>query len=251
MKKPKSKKNKTQDADFDYMKTIKDNIKNVIRDPNILPKINTLVYNVNKIVIHAYHFLKFYCIHSYDTYKDVPLIDRKFIGYIFDVLAQRQKKCGGSHSKDVDTDAADRLTKKNISSFYNEHYIKTIKTFKHVEDIMYYDKLSYILAYEAKDIVTNVNINIQEHFIDHLYKYVNIVFEVEKKKQIIKCCPDKTKRTELYKELYAEIDQIKTDLTSFDAFVSKPIYHSWIIAQKAQLYPSTKTSFVKMTLCTI
>ena len=49
-----------------------------------------------------------------------------------------------------------------LTKFYKEHYSKTI-----VEDeTLYYDKLSYILAYEAIDMITNVTNNIQEHFID-------------------------------------------------------------------------------------
>ena len=46
---------------------------------------------------------------------------------------------------------------------------------------IYYDKLSYILPYEAIDMITNINNNIQEHFIDHLNKYVNIVFSIKEK----------------------------------------------------------------------
>ncbi len=49
--------------------------------------------------------------------------------------------------------------------------------------IFLYDKLCYILAYKAIDIITNNNI--QEHFIDHFNKYVNIVFDVKKQRDEI------------------------------------------------------------------
>ena len=47
---------------------------------------------------------------------------------------------------------------------------------------------------------TNINNNIQEHFIDHLNKYVNIVFNIkEKSRQITKEHKDKIIRKELHK----------------------------------------------------
>ena len=58
MKKAKVKEKKKDEENFDFMKTNKDNIKNVIKDDNINPIINELVERTNKIVIHSYQFLK-------------------------------------------------------------------------------------------------------------------------------------------------------------------------------------------------
>jgi hypothetical protein len=55
--KTKVKEKKKDEENFDYMKTNKDNIKNVLRDPTILPIINDLVNRTNKIVIHTYQFI--------------------------------------------------------------------------------------------------------------------------------------------------------------------------------------------------
>jgi hypothetical protein len=49
--KPKVKKKKNDEENFDYMKTNKDNIKNVIRDEKLLPLINDITIRTNKIVI--------------------------------------------------------------------------------------------------------------------------------------------------------------------------------------------------------
>ena len=65
--KPKVKEKKKEEDNFDYMKTNKDNIKNIIRNLNILPIINDLVSRTNKIVIHTYQFLKLYLIMLYDN----------------------------------------------------------------------------------------------------------------------------------------------------------------------------------------
>ena len=49
---------KSKEDNFDYMKTNKDNIENILRDIAILPIINELVIKSNKIIIHSYQFLK-------------------------------------------------------------------------------------------------------------------------------------------------------------------------------------------------
>jgi hypothetical protein len=66
------------------------------------------------------------------------------------------------------------------------------------------------LAYEAIDMITNINNNIQEHFIDHLNKYVNIVFDVKKQRdEITKANKDKELRKQLHKALYDDINKVK------------------------------------------
>ena len=61
--KPKVKEKKNDYENFDFMKTNKDNINNVIINHNInLPIINDLVIRTNKIVVHSYQFLKLYFI---------------------------------------------------------------------------------------------------------------------------------------------------------------------------------------------
>ena len=90
--KPKVKEKKKQEDNFDFMKTNKDNINNIIKDNTILPIINDLVHRTNKIVIHAYQFIKLYFIFLYDNKRKFPLIDKEFICNVFKVLTKR--KCG-------------------------------------------------------------------------------------------------------------------------------------------------------------
>jgi hypothetical protein len=156
--KPKVKEKKTEKDNFDYMKTNKDNINNIIKDPTILPIINDLVNRTNKIVIHAYQFIKLYFIYHYDNNIPFPIIDKNFICDVFKVLTIRKCNKGGYTKENMPTQL------KELTNFYKTHYFKTIS---HNETI-FYDKLSYILPYEAIDMTTNINNNIQEHFIDHL-----------------------------------------------------------------------------------
>ena len=230
--KPKVKEKKKDEENFDFMKTNKDNIKNVIKDDNINPIINELVSRTNKIVVHSYQFLKLYFIHLFHNNQPFPTLDKEFICDIFKVINKRKCNSGGYR----DDNMPEQL--KTLTTFYKEHYSKTIID----GETLYYDKLSYILAYEAIDMITNINNNIQEHFIDHLNKYVNIVFDVKKQRdEITKANKDKELRKQLHKELYEDINKVKKDLVSFDTLTSNKKYHKWIIEQRIKLFP-TKTN---------
>jgi hypothetical protein len=231
--KPKVKVKKKEEDNFDFMKTTKDNMLNVIRDKTILPIINNLVINSNKIVIHAYQFLKLYLIHLYKNKKDFPLLDKEYICDIFKVITKRKCGTGGYTDKNMP------LQLRELTNFYNNFYHETICD----NEILYYDKMSYILAYEAIDMITNINNNIQEHFIDHLNKFVNLTFDVKKKAdEITKNNKDKIIRKQLHNELYTEIRKIKNDLINFREFKSDEKYHSWINEHKKILF-GNKTSF--------
>jgi len=227
--KPKVKEKKKDEENFDYMKTNKDNIKNVLKDQNILPIINDLVNRTNKIVIHAYQFIKLYCIFLYENELKFPLIDKEFICDVFKVLTIR--RCGsGGYTEDNMPEQLQELTE-----FYREHYSNTISN----NETIYYDKLSYILPYEAIDMITNINNNIQEHFIDNLNKYVNIVFSIkEKSAKITTENKDKNIRKQLHKQLYDEIGKVKKDLMHFGDLTSDEKYHKWIIEERIKLYPN-------------
>ena len=185
-----------------------DNFNNMIKDSTILPIINDLVNRTNKIVIHSYQFIKLYCIHQYENNSPFPTIDKEFICDVFKVLTIR--KCGSGGYKEDKMP----IQLKELTKFYKEHYQPLMVK----DDVIYYDKLSYILAYEAIDMITNINNNIQEHFIDHLNKYVNINFDIKSKRdKITKGNKDKLIRKELHKNLTDEFKKVKNDLISFTA----------------------------------
>ena len=93
--KPKVKEKKKDEENFDYMKTNKDNIKNVIRDENLLPLINDITIRTNKIVIHSYQFLKLYLLHLYENNQPFPVLDKEYICDIFKVITKRKCNSGG------------------------------------------------------------------------------------------------------------------------------------------------------------
>jgi len=231
--KSKVKKKKDPDENYDYMKTNKDNIKNVIRDKNMISLINDIVINTNKIVIHSYNFLKLYLIHLYENNINFPIIDKEFICDIFKVITKRKCNSGGYREDNMPNQ------QKQLLNFYNQHYKETI----YDNEVLYYDKMSYILAYEAIDMITNINNNIQEHFIKHLNKYVNLSFDLKgQRNNIDKITKDKLERKEQKKQLYDEFNKIKNDLISCNnEFTSNIKYHEWIIENKKHIIPNKKT----------
>ena len=52
-------------------------MKKVVKHPAILKEVNKIVININKIVIHTYHFLKLYCLYHYNNKLDIQTIDYK------------------------------------------------------------------------------------------------------------------------------------------------------------------------------
>ena len=227
--KSKVKKKKDDSENFDYMKTNKDNIKNVIRDANLLNTINNIVIRTNKIVIHSYNFLKLYLLDLYKNNKAFPLVDKEFICDIFKVVTKR--KCGsGGYTEEKMPEQ-----QKILQKFYNEHYKSTTND----KEILYYDKMAYILAYEAIDMETNINNNISEHFIQHMNKFVNVSFDLDGKlKEIDLTIKDKQERKDKKKLVYDELKKIKTDIISFGDFVSDKKYHVWIKEQKQHIIPN-------------
>jgi hypothetical protein len=225
--KSKVKKKKDENFNFDYMKTTKDNIKNIIRDENLLSTINDIVIRTNKIVIHTYQFLKLYLLDLYKNNKSFPTIDKKIICDIFKVITIRKCNTGGYTEENMPEQ------QKTLQDFYDKYYKETTIE----DDILYYDKMSYILAYEAIDMETNINVNIQEHFLQHLYKFINISLDVKgKRDKITEENKDKTIRKEKHKELTSEINLVKKDLTSFSELKSNQKYHEFIKEQKKLIY---------------
>ena len=234
-KKKKDDTSKEEFEKFDYMKTIKNNINNVLKDKAVLPIINDLVIRTNKIVIHSCNFIKLYCIYLYENNLEFPLIDKNFICDVFKVVTKRKDNRGATPEKDY----SELL--KNLYKFYNEHYITTV----YDNEIIYYDKLSYILAYEAIDIEKNINNNIQEHFITHLNQFVNHSFNLKEQKDEIKKIKDKEVRKESYKSLTNEFKKIKDDLVSLtNDLNADEKYHNWIKEHKKHIVPN-KPNFDK------
>lgn len=243
MKKKKPDKTNNKDNTYEYydiMKCNKDSLKNIIRDDvysngqSINEKLTDAIFRTNKIVIHTYQFIKLYILHLYHNNKKFPVLDKHFIDTVMKIVSVRKNKSGSTQTKETQ-----KLTK-ILKTFYEMHYKETIEE----SDIIYDDKLSYILAYEQIDMITNIKVNIQEHYIEHIKKFINITFDTRNK---MKKISDNTKLSDTEKKkrkkkLYDEIYQIYSDILNVEdaKLSSKKKYHQFIKTHKKKLLPNKK-----------
>jgi len=223
----------------DKFKVIKAPIKNILYNEtkkDVLTIINNTVSLTNKIVIHTYNFLKLYILYLYENNLELPLINKNFILDIFKIITIRECKKGNTPVENYSTQL------KNMYIFYNDTYKNCIFN----NEILYYDKLSYILSYEAIDIVKNINNNIKEHLFDHIKKYININFDKKSKIEEIKKINDKELKKEKYKELNKEFNDIYSDLITIRSILSCNLkYHSFFEnAEISSFISENKDKFV-------
>jgi len=177
---------------------------------DILEVINDTVIRTNKIVFHTYNFLKLYILHLHDKNITFPIINQDFVYTIMNIVSRRTEKAGRKPG------AAKLEVIENLTLFYNEFYVQLIIQ----DDIMTDDKLSYILKnYESVDIVKNIDNNIKEHFIDHVRRYVNLLFKVKEKKQKIidNASLTSIQKKEKVKKINERYNNIKYDILSSDS----------------------------------
>src|SRR6185369_8496434 len=81
---------------FDYMKTVKNNLEQVIINKYIKLIMEDLVHRTNNLVIHAYQFIKLYCIHCIRSNINLPYINKDYIMDIFKIISVRSDNRGNS-----------------------------------------------------------------------------------------------------------------------------------------------------------
>ena len=205
-------------------------LKNLIRNEELIQKIDDDVLKVNKIVIQANQFLKMFLLHKFNNSEEFPKITTDFIKHIFHVITFNSNRRGRKI-------VAPEL--EELQLFYKKFYSKCVKE----EDIININKLSYTLSYEAIDIVKNIENNISEHFIDYVNKFVNATFKIyEQIKEIKTENKNKIIMKQKMKELHQKYRKIKNDLLkiSDEKFDSDKMYHQWITKHRKNIIQKDK-----------
>jgi len=209
------------------MTTTKCPLQNITNNNTLISKINETVVDINKIVIHAYNFLKLYLLHLYDNNLEFPYIDEKFVMLLFKIIGKRKDMRGRQSGEET------KNTSIKLVKFFNDEYKKCITD----EDIICNTKYNFILAYEAIDVIKNIENNITEHFVDNVNRFINTTFNVKQEiEKINKKNISDEKKKEERKVFYDEIRKIKTDLlTECDELTSLKKYHVWIKQHKKHI----------------
>ena len=183
---------------------------------------------------------KYIHFHTFTWFFREPLINEQFIRIIMNIVSIQYDDRGNRMTEQTLT------TMDPLITFYNNVYSKLIDETKLVSR----EKLGQILAYEAIDIVKNINTNIKEHFVQYVYRYINHRFKLDylinqiNQKQISDN-EKKERKTKVYRIFRA----IKYDLlnVSDNTLTSPKKYHEWIRKNRFVLLPK-KISYQKNSI---
>jgi len=242
--------------DSPEMTVIKCRLDDIIIDDKkeeVCAHIYDLSLRSTKLVIHIYMFLKCLILYNYEKNIDIPKITDDLLQLIFKTLTS-------GYTNDDPTD--DDLWKEEFTiSFKDENTnsrtkvrsppLKGNNLIKFNElNIFYtdiYSKLGYaerisglhlsqIFAYLKVEIITAIENNIKNNFINYIKRYVNASFKNDIDNQLNNCCSQKEK-TFLRDKLKKELIIVKSDLID-NKTNSDPKYQKWITTERAKILPN-------------
>jgi len=200
-------------------RTIKCPLKSVLKEYDTLqPIIEQCVKDINEIIILAYQFIRLYLLDKFSNNKELPTINKQFILDVLKTVSSTETNKG---KQKTENKIKNKEGKDDLKLFYNNVFYKL------VNKKLSYSNKTFIIDKMADEMLRCIETNISTHFLKHLYKYINIKFKKPKSEEIKKE-KDKIKRKELYKELNADIRNLKSDIIDRQILDSKEEYHQWI-----------------------
>ena len=211
-------------------KTIKTSLKSIIKNQVINEKINSVVIQMNKIIIHTYQFIKLYYLHNYHK-SNIISIDKELINSVMKVLCKEDNR--GRKPKE----SIIKL-KNDLTNFYNNHYKSLINS----NETLSYTNLNTVLDYETISILTDYENHICNHFIDFFNRFINVIHNKKATElKIMKKKITNEKKKEKIKKFRNELKLIKEDLLNTkNELKSRKKYHKWIKETKNKLFSKIK-----------
>jgi hypothetical protein len=152
-------------------KTFKIPLKTIlINHKELQPIINHLVFDINDLVIHSYQFIRLYLLYLYNNKQEFPIIDETFILYCIKTLGVRDNR--GRQS--ANTDLVEQL-----ETFYKNEYQPLLN-----HENTNLKNTTFLLPYISTQIITCYTNNIQEHFIQHFFRFINKTITTEDKNEL-------------------------------------------------------------------
>ena len=142
-------------------KTLKIPLKSILIDhTTMLPVLNNLVAEMNDLVIHTYSFIRLFVLDHYIHGRPFPTIDDEFVKYAMKTLGSKSN-CG---RKIKNTELMNTLQQFYVSEY--QPLVSHVKT-----DLKNKTHLVPLLATQVHTCISN---NVQERFIQHLLRFINI-----------------------------------------------------------------------------
>ena len=160
----------------DKYKCLKVNVKSILKkiktdtdtdtdtEPNVIYTIEDAIHRANNITFKAYLLLKLWILDKYNQNIEIPKITEETIKMAFKSVCL---KSSGPKPKN------DNL--KLLVEFTNLHSF----------DLENGKQLSQILSYYATTMITSIENNIKNHFMDYINRFVNVYFKYKYKDEII------------------------------------------------------------------
>lgn len=202
-KKPVENKFSNYEKSLGALRVQKTSLKSFAKSKESIKNISNAVFNVNEIVFHTYQFLKLYCLYQYKEQRKLPEINYTLIKTIMKVLCKNEEKRGKPARKDVID------LKKKLKVFFDDKYSELLSK----ELNLSYKYLNGILDYEVTGILTNYENHIKNNFYKMLCRYINVIFEKEKKENFYRNLKISKKAIKnKIKNLRKFLRKIKTDI---------------------------------------
>lgn len=166
-------------------------LKTIIKDQNLLPKVNDLVIRLNSLVKTSYQFIRCYVLYCYKNNFSYE-INEEFIKQCISILCINNPRKPYSNQRLLS----------QITWVYNNEFQPI---FNHVK--VNQEHFSNFITDIINEINTSINNNIQEHFIQHFLRFINKTTE--------KITKDKT-----------ILHQFKHELLNFNGN-NNPIFNDW------------------------
>lgn len=217
------------DKTLPYYKTYKTKLKNIVKNDKTLEVIDKLVVTNNLIVYHTYQYIKLYLIDCYDKSQLLPSIDNDFVVNVMKTIATTKDNTGRPPSHET------RVQRQKFKDFYDLHY----KPLLSHNEPLFYTGLNHVLEYNAVSIITMIENNIKQHFIEYIERFVNVAFE---KDDFLRSKTNKEEKFAFLKML----SNIKKDILTLSpsTYKSPQKHHEWIEKYKKLVVPQ-KCSFEK------
>ena len=142
-------------------RTIKTSLKSIVKNQDLIPKIDEIVKRCNYIVSDTYAFIRLYILYKYHNNLKIPKLSKTFIKDCMNILGFKNKRGRQAEFSD---------DRKDIADFYLNEY-QPINNHKKLD----LRNIGYILDYLVISIRTSIIVNIKEHLIKRLFRFVNVV----------------------------------------------------------------------------
>ena len=141
--------------------TLKIPLKSILVDGTaMLPVLNHLINEMNDLVIHTYFFIRLFVLECFVHQRPFPIIDYEFVKYAMKTLGSKSN-CGRKIKNSE--------LMNSLEQFYTKEYQPLVS---HVKTDL--KNKNYIVPLLATQVYTCMSNNVQERFIQHLFRFINI-----------------------------------------------------------------------------